>query len=86
MITEIENKLYSLQMACNRLKSEAHLADWVLFAVTRHIRTGRASRAFERAFVEFPEDRFPEFIRKCLSGDNSDDGIIKKARHLLRTE
>lgn len=83
MLEEIDNQLYELQKACNRYKETDCLADWVLFAVNRHIITRRATRAFEKAFVEFDKEKFPELIKACLNGDKSDDGIIKTCNRIF---
>lgn len=77
-----EDKLFELQMACRR--SDDPLADWVLFAATRHIATGRATRAFLQAFDRYPKEDWPEMIKACLRGDRSDNGIIKTMRAKLR--
>jgi hypothetical protein len=83
---ELENKLFELQMVCNRYKAVDQLADWVLYAITSYIHTGRATVAFIRAFNNFPTDRFQDLIRKCLNGDRSDIGIIKTAKRMIMEE
>jgi hypothetical protein len=41
---QIEDKLWELQKACNRYNDIDYLASWVLYAVTRHIMSGKATR------------------------------------------
>lgn len=80
---QIDNQLWELQKACSRYKETDPLADWVLFAVTRYINTGRATKQFEMDFVHYPIDKLGILIKKCLAGDRSDDGIIKTFRRLI---
>lgn len=80
---QIDNQLWELQKACNRYKETDPLADWVLFAVGRHISTGRATRQFELNFVQYPIDKLEMLIKKCLNGDKSDDGIIKTVKRII---
>ena len=70
-------------MACSRYKETDSLADWVLFAVSRYINTGRATRQFEYDFVHYPVDKLETLIKICLNGDKSDDGIIKKVKRII---
>ena len=76
-----EEKLFELQMACNR--SNDPLANWVLYAVQRHIYTGRATRAFLKAFDAYPVEKWGNMISACLNGDRSDDGIMKTMKAKL---
>lgn len=80
MQDKIDNQLWELQRATNRYKGTDPLADWVLYAVSRHICSGKATRAFEKAFSEFNPDNFTDLIKKCLNGDKSDEGIIKTCK------
>lgn len=77
---EVDNKLFELQKVCNRYCEIDHLANFVLFALSRYICTGRATRQFEISFLEYPKDKFEYLIKKCLNGDRSDDGIIKTCK------
>ena len=76
-IDKIEEQLWNLQRQCNVYKSTDCLADWVLFAVSRYINTGRATRQFELRFVAMSNDDLMEAIKYCLNYDKSDDSIIK---------
>lgn len=80
---QIDNQLWELQKACNRYKETDPFADWVLWAITRYIRTGRASRQFEYDFTHYPIDSLETLIKKCLNSDKSDSGIIKTARRVM---
>ena len=81
---ELDEKLWQLQQACNRYKETDPLADLVLFSVSRHFTTDRATAAFTRAFIDFPEERFTELIKACLNGDKSDNGIMKTVKRIIR--
>ena len=83
---QIDDKLWELQKACNRYKEIDPLADWVLFAVNRHISTGRATRQFEVDFVNYPTDKLESLIKKCLNGDKSNDGIMKTVKRIISKE
>lgn len=80
---EIEDKLFSLQVACNRYKETDCLADWVLWAIHRYIYSGRVTRQFEHDFVNFPDECLENLIKECLNGDRSDDGILKTVRKII---
>ena len=86
MYTELDDKLFELQRACNRYRDTDPLADWVLYAIDRHISTGRATPAFIKAFIAYPTEDFPELIAKSLNGDRSDDGIIRAVKRIIREE
>lgn len=83
---ELDEKLYELQRACNRYRETDPLADWVLYAIDRHISTGRATPAFIKAFIAYPTEDFPELIAESLNGDRSDNGIIAKVKRIIREE
>lgn len=82
---QIENKLWELQIACNRYKEIDCLADWVLFAIDRHIMTNRSTKQFEYDFVSYPSNKLEYLIRQCLNGDRSHDGIIKTVKKIIST-
>jgi len=84
MTLELDSKLFELQKACAVYKATDPLADWVLFAVTRYITTGRATRDFERMFLAYPDDLWTEMIKACLNGDRSDSGIMRTMKARLR--
>ena len=77
---EIDNKLFELQKAYNRYCEIDKLANFVLFALSKYIFTGRATRQFEKTFLEYPNEKFEYLIKKCLNSDRSDDGIIKTCK------
>ena len=80
---QIDDKLWKLQKTCNKYKEVDPLSDYVLFAISRYIYTGRATRQFELNFVNFPDDRMEDLIIKCLNGDKSDNGIIQTAKKII---
>jgi len=80
---QIDDQLLELQKACNKCKATEPLADWVLFAVSRYISTGRATRQFESDFVHYPIVGLETLIKKCLNGDKSDDGIINTVKLII---
>lgn len=80
----IEEQLFELQKACNRYKHTDPKADWVLFAVSRYIYSGRANNDFLSDFIKTPAQSFIPIIKKCLNGDVSDIAIIKKFRNCIR--
>lgn len=83
-IDKIEEQLWNLQRQCSIYKSTDCLADWVLFAVSRYINTGRATRQFELQFVTMSNDDLMKAIKYCLNYDKSDDGIIKGFNKFVR--
>lgn len=80
---QIDDKLWELQKVCNRYKETDCLAEFVLFAVSRHIATGRATRKFEYDFVNYPNEKLLELVKTCLNGDRSDNGIIKTVKRII---
>ena len=71
---QIDDKLFELQKACNRYKETDPLANFVLYAVSDYLMSNKATRQFEKDFVNYPTDKLEELIRKCLNGDRSHDG------------
>lgn len=82
---QIDDKLFELQKACNEYKETDCLADWVLFAINKHIITNRATRQFEYNFVNYPSDKLEYLIKQCLNGDRSHDGIIQTVKKIIGT-
>lgn len=80
---ELEDKLFELQKVCNRYNSIDCKSHWPLFALTRYIRTNRATRNFEKMFMEYPVENFEYLIKQCLNGDCSDDGIIQTCKRIF---
>lgn len=80
MQDKLDDKLWELQKATNRYLATDPLADWVLFALTRYINSGKATRAFEIAFIKYPNENLTDLIKKCLNKDKSDEGIIRACK------
>ena len=79
---ETKEKLFGLSKACSVHQSKT--AIYVLYAIERHIMTGRATRQFEENFLQFPNEKFSELIDYCLERDLSNDGIIKSVKHFIK--
>lgn len=87
MQDRINNSLWLLWGACNDMKAKNPCSMWVLFAVSRHINTGRASRNFEKRFVSLSSDDMVAMVRDILKGGRlSDDDIIKAVKKALGTK
>ena len=56
----IDDKLYELQKVCNRYKEIDCLADWVLYAIHRHIYSNKATRKFEDDFINYYLEAYNE--------------------------
>lgn len=67
-------------------KSISPYADWVLYAVERHIGTGRATAQFVARFSAYPQDRLQDLVLASLKGDASEDGIIRKVKRIISAE
>lgn len=80
----LDDKLYELQKVCNRYSATDPLASWVVSAVCWYINSGRATREFEKAFINYPVDNILGLVKKCLNGDKSDSGIIKTVMAEIR--
>ena len=84
MKDRINNSLWLLWDACSKEKAENPCSMWVLFAVSRHINTGRATRDFERRFVSLSSADMVALVRDILKGGRlSDDDIIKAVKKTL---
>ena len=79
----IDDKLLVLHSACVKYQEIDRLANLVLFAIADYINTDKAPRAFVTDFVSYPDSRFEDLIRCCLSGDRSANGIIKTCKKVL---
>ena len=82
---KLDNQLWELQKATNRYKNTDPCADWVLFAVSRYINSGKATREFEKQFIKFPPEWFTMLIKTCLNEDRSDDGIIRTCKQIFNS-
>lgn len=80
-----EDQLWNLKEVCHEYKNKNQLADWVLFAIERHLYTGRASVEFEKDFISLDKNQLLELIEFCLKRNKSDDGIIKSANRLFKS-
>ena len=74
--------MYKLEMVCREFADKK--AIYVRYALERYIMTGRASIEFEKSFLQFPDERFPELISYCLERDLSDVGIINSVSKMIR--
>ena len=79
----IDDKLWALHSACVKYQGVNHLARLVLFAIADYINTDKAPRKFIADFVSYPDSRFEDLIRCCLSGDRSANGIIKSCQKVF---
>lgn len=61
------DQLWELQKVCNSYKNIDYLADWVLFAITRQINTGRATRQFEKDFCSLSREQLLCMVKYCLN-------------------
>ena len=84
--TQIDSQLWALKNACNSCKSITPYADFVLYAVERHIGTGRATTQFVSKFSTYPQDRLQDLVLASLKGDASEDGIIRKVKRIISAE
>ena len=84
--TQIDTQLWALQNACYNCKSITPHADWVLYAVERHIGTGRATAQFVSRFAAYPQNRLQDLVIASLKGDASADGIIRKVKRIIAAE
>lgn len=81
--TQIDIKIWELQKACSDCKATIPLADCVLFAVARHISTGRATSDFLRQFVNYPTENLGILVARAIRGNASTDAIIKKVKKII---
>lgn len=77
---QIDDKLWELQKACNEYQEVNCLSKLVLYAVADYINTDKAPRKFVIDFIAFPDSKFEDLIKSCLSGDRSANGIIKTCK------
>ena len=84
--TQIDTQLWALKNVCYNCKSITPYADWVLYAVERHIGTGRATTQFVSKFCAYPQDRLQDLVLASLKGDASEDGIIRKVKRIISAE
>ena len=81
--TQINTQLWALKNACYNCKSITPYADWVLYAVERHIGTGRATAQFVDRFSAYPQDKLHDLVLASLKGDASADSIIRKVKRII---
>ena len=78
-----ENQLFNLSMICQRNLENNKFSNYVYFAVSRHIRTGRATRDFEKRFNRLQPDQLENLMNYSLGAGLSDDEIIKRVKNFL---
>ena len=78
-----ENQLFNLSMICQRNLENDKFSNYVYFAVSRHIRTGRATRDFEKRFNSLQPDQLENLMNYCLDAGLSDDEIMKRCKTFL---
>ena len=77
----IEEALWDLQRECNRNRNA--YAIWILYAVSRHINTGRSTTQFDSNFVNCNKE---ELVEYCLHGnDYSDESFINRAKRYVNS-
>ena len=86
MQNKIDDQLWNLRLSVEKNKGREPYSDWVLFAISRYIKSGKASRIFEKSFVEYDPNHFTDLIHKCLKGDKSDDGIIRTCKRVFNCQ
>lgn len=80
----LRNQLVKLHQATEEYKSINPLATWIYGAVNWYISTRRAPKEFEQAFIKYDSKKFPQLIKKCLSDDTSDEGIINTTKRIFK--
>lgn len=81
---KLDTQLWELQRQCNLYKNTDCLADWVLYAISRYIVSGKATRQFENDFCNLSQEQLLKSIKHCLNGNRSDAGIIKSMKSFMR--
>lgn len=84
--TTISEQLYKLSLTCDNNISSNKLSNYVFFAVDRYIRSGRASVAFCKKFINLPDENMGEMIEYCLEKSTSDDGIMEAVKGFLNAK
>lgn len=79
----VEEQLFKLYTQCCYIQSENILSEWIYYAVSRYIRTGRSGIDFERRFCELSENKMKKMIKYCLLRGLSDAEIIDSVKSFI---
>lgn len=82
-IYNIDDQLFNLSAACSANLNNNKCSMWVLYAVSRHIDTGRATRDFEKRFCTLSREQLDQLVNYSLMTGLSDDDIIKRVKNFL---
>ena len=80
----LSNQFVQLHQAAEEYKTINPFSIWVYGAINWYITTRRATKEFEQAFIKYNAKKFPQLIKKCLSGDVSDEGIVKTCKKIFK--
>lgn len=83
MVDLLEAKLAALEEATKAYRTKNSLAAWVYMDIAYYIRGGKATRAFEEAFIYYPDEEMPTLIERCLKRGLSTNAIIQTAASLI---
>ena len=86
-MTAIDNKLFDLQMAANRIiatDAQAYVSMWAVYAITRYIRTGRSSLEWESALLKADAQKLITFVAKRGATGGADTELLKRTNSYLR--
>lgn len=81
---KIDDKLWDLHEVCRENLYKNKFSNYVLFALSHYINTGRASVAFLKRFIALQKGDLLEMVNACLKGKATDDDIIKVAKKFVQ--
>lgn len=90
-VDKLENRLFQLLSECEKIRKNNEFpndkfANYVYYDLAYYIRTGRATREFEKKFVALTQKRMKDLIRFCLKGDKSGFGIIDSCKKFMKVK
>ena len=86
-MTAIDNKLFDLQMAANRIMAadaQSYVSMWAVYAIARYVRTGRASLDWEHALLNADAHDLIAYAGKRGATGGSDVELLKRTNSYLR--
>lgn len=83
-MNKTENQLWELERICIICNEEISCSNWVLYAISRHIYTGRATKEYEDKFSALTKSQLIKMVKYCLDRGKSDDEIIANTKKFMR--
>ena len=85
-VYDVNDQLFNFSMICQENAYNNKFSNWIFYAVSRYISTGRSTRDFDKKFCGLTKTKLKNMMEYALKGDLSDDEIMKSVKSYLRKQ